>query len=144
MPEPANERRDVVIPTYKSTLTALGVVFVVYVVLLACGLPQKWTRAQFTHHEEAEVAATESVGVETVDSSDAKIDANIGEKRKEERKEEAKDAHNAEETRVPPLWTSAPFVILLLCIAILPLIPKVERWWESNLIVLSSRRSWAL
>ena len=110
MPEPANEGRDVAIPTYKSTLTALGVVFVVYVVLLACGLPQKWTQAQFAHHEEAEVAATESVGVETVDSSDAKIEAeivesNIGEERKEERKEEAKVARNAEETsrssRVP-------------------------------------------
>ncbi len=125
MPEPANKGRDLATPTYKLTLTALSLVFVVYVVLLACGLPQKWTRAQFTRHEEAKVAATESV--ETHDVAESV--------------EEEKVARNAEETssssrvpsRVPPLWTSAPFVILLLCIAILPLIPKVERWWESNL-----------
>lgn len=29
-------------------------------------------------------------------------------------------------------WTVLPFVVLLLCIAILPLIPATERWWEHN------------
>ncbi len=32
----------------------------------------------------------------------------------------------------PPVWTVTPFVILLLCIAVLPLIPATEHWWESN------------
>jgi Na+/H+ antiporter NhaD/arsenite permease-like protein len=32
----------------------------------------------------------------------------------------------------PPLWTALPFVVLLLAIAILPLIPRVSRWWDSN------------
>ncbi|HPD31328.1 MAG TPA: sodium:proton antiporter [Phycisphaerae bacterium] len=32
----------------------------------------------------------------------------------------------------PPLWAVAPFVILLLCIAILPLIHRVEHWWHHN------------
>lgn len=37
------------------------------------------------------------------------------------------------ESMAPPFWTVAPFVLLLGAIAIFPLIPKVEHWWESNL-----------
>jgi Na+/H+ antiporter NhaD/arsenite permease-like protein len=33
----------------------------------------------------------------------------------------------------PPLWTVIPFALLLLAIAVLPLIPFTEHWWESNL-----------
>jgi Na+/H+ antiporter NhaD/arsenite permease-like protein len=33
----------------------------------------------------------------------------------------------------PPLWTVVPFALLLLAIAVLPLIPYTEHWWESNL-----------
>ena len=31
-----------------------------------------------------------------------------------------------------PAWMLIPFVVMLLCIAILPLIPHVGEWWESN------------
>jgi Na+/H+ antiporter NhaD/arsenite permease-like protein len=30
------------------------------------------------------------------------------------------------------LWAALPFVTLLLCIAIVPLIPRCEKWWEHN------------
>ncbi|MFC1783601.1 sodium:proton antiporter, partial [Planctomycetota bacterium] len=33
---------------------------------------------------------------------------------------------------IPPYWAVLPFVTLLLCIAILPLIKKTEHWWEHN------------
>ncbi|MBN1853863.1 MAG: sodium:proton antiporter [Pirellulales bacterium] len=33
----------------------------------------------------------------------------------------------------PALWMILPFAVLLVCIAILPLIPATEHWWESNL-----------
>ena len=33
---------------------------------------------------------------------------------------------------VPPYWSFVPFAALLLCIAILPLVPRVERWWHRN------------
>jgi Na+/H+ antiporter NhaD/arsenite permease-like protein len=33
----------------------------------------------------------------------------------------------------PPYWTVIPFALLLGGIAVLPLIPAVEHWWESNL-----------
>ena len=32
-----------------------------------------------------------------------------------------------------PAWMLIPFVVMLLCIAILPLLPKVGEWWEHNL-----------
>ena len=31
-----------------------------------------------------------------------------------------------------PSWMLIPFVVMLLCIAVLPLIPKVGEWWEEN------------
>ncbi len=31
-----------------------------------------------------------------------------------------------------PVWMLIPFVVMLLCIAILPLIPHVGEWWEHN------------
>lgn len=33
----------------------------------------------------------------------------------------------------PPLWMIGPFVALLLVIAVFPLLPWTEHWWESNL-----------
>lgn len=41
------------------------------------------------------------------------------------------EAHGAED--IPPLWACGPFVGLLLCIAIFPLVPGLQHWWESNL-----------
>jgi Na+/H+ antiporter NhaD/arsenite permease-like protein len=32
----------------------------------------------------------------------------------------------------PPVWACIPFAGLLLCIAILPLVPATAHWWESN------------
>ncbi len=32
----------------------------------------------------------------------------------------------------PPYWSFIPFITLLLCIAILPLIPRTEHWWHKN------------
>jgi Na+/H+ antiporter NhaD/arsenite permease-like protein len=39
------------------------------------------------------------------------------------------------EAALPPLWGlgALPFLILLTCIAVLPLLPVASRWWESNL-----------
>ena len=35
--------------------------------------------------------------------------------------------------QLPPLWACAPFVLLLLSIAILPLVPATTHWWEHNI-----------
>jgi Na+/H+ antiporter NhaD/arsenite permease-like protein len=36
------------------------------------------------------------------------------------------------ELRLPPLGWITPFVVMLLCIALLPLIPHTHHWWETN------------
>src|SRR5262245_2468537 len=36
------------------------------------------------------------------------------------------------EVRLPPLAWVTPFVVMLLCIALLPLLPHAHHWWESN------------
>jgi Na+/H+ antiporter NhaD/arsenite permease-like protein len=41
--------------------------------------------------------------------------------------------HGEPQLVAPPLWTVSPFVLLLAAIAVLPLIPVTEHWWESNL-----------
>ncbi len=101
--------------SYGATSVALVVVFIIYVALLLCGLPQKWTNAQFHNHSHEETA------IEKVDEDSNKIARDF-----------QKDAAEGE-IQCPPLWTSIPFVVLLLCIALLPLIPATEHWWESNL-----------
>ena len=136
MSEAAKEPRTEEIKPYKKTLRALYVVFAVYLLLLLCGLPQKWTAAQFVAHEEAVevVEVEETIGVdqgaeETVVETfeiDASLDRN-------EDAEELAGKLSGEERPIPPQWTAIPFVTLLLCIAILPLIPATEHWWESNL-----------
>lgn len=45
----------------------------------------------------------------------------------------AGEAAHAAEVYVPPLWSVAPFVGLLLIIAVFPLIPALSHWWHSNL-----------
>ncbi len=42
------------------------------------------------------------------------------------------DAGHSGAVHAPAIWSVIPFVGLLLCIAILPLIPATEHWWESN------------
>ena len=104
---------------YRKTKLALLIGFAIYAALLVAGIPQKWTRAQFSHHNEpSEVAAVEN-GAETEIGSSAEAEADEG-------------AELEAPVHYPPIWTSIPFAALLLCIAILPLIPATEHWWESN------------
>ena len=84
----------------------LVVLFIVYVAALFAGIPQKWTAASNTPHHAEEVA--------------------------EEAAAEQEAAGHAE-VKAPPLWAAIPFCVLLLCIAVLPLIPATEHFWESNL-----------
>ena len=121
--------------SYRKTIAALVAVIVVYLGLLIAGLPQKWTAAQFEEHGSHEaVAAAHTVetpeteaAVATAETTEATEASAIPENAEAEAEENA-----ATEPPIPPLWTVAPFVILLLCIAVLPLIPATAHWWESN------------
>jgi len=42
------------------------------------------------------------------------------------------DGHAETDALAPPLWTVTPFLLLLGAIAVLPLIPPIEHWWEEN------------
>ncbi|MBR5415860.1 MAG: sodium:proton antiporter [Thermoguttaceae bacterium] len=96
----------------KPVIWGLVVLFIVYVAALFAGIPQKWTAASNSHHAEA--------AVEQAAPTDAAA------------AEQTAPAEHAE-VKAPPLWAAIPFCVLLLCIAVLPLIPATEHFWESNL-----------
>ena len=130
--------------SYRKTIAALVAVIVVYLGLLVAGLPQKWTAAQFEEHGSHDEAVAAAHAVETPETVATPETAEASEtnetaeaEKTNEASEPAETAAKAEESDAtepptPPLWTVAPFVILLLCIAILPLIPATAHWWESN------------
>lgn len=103
-------------------------VIVVYAVALALGAPQHATAliagaADYGHEAEAGEPAPEEPAAEE-DAQDAPATAPEGEAAHPE------DEHS--EVTAPPLYTVVPFVLLLGAIAVLPLIPFTEHWWESN------------
>lgn len=91
-------------------IAAIVATVVVYLVLAALGLPQKWTSQASGHGED---------GGGHVETGHEDASGEHG--------EQGKAA-----IEPPPLWTVVPFVLLLGAIAVLPLIPWTEHWWESN------------
>ncbi len=90
----------------------------VYGVLAYKGLPQQWTQAANATHTEGHDAAH---GVEShAEPGTVSADAPTPEIQSPARKP------------YPHPVMVAPFAILLLCIALLPLIPATAHWWESN------------
>ena len=93
---------------------ALILILGLYSFLLHQGLPQKWTDLSNTgHHVVESGAGSQEPGEEHADHEHGKH-LKIG-----------PNDH-------PPYYMIAPFAILLLSIAILPLIPATAHWWESN------------
>lgn len=115
---------------------ALVILLLGYVGLVAAKLPQKWTQEANSHSVEshsveshsAESHSSESHGTE----HGTEKSAEHGETAQEGGHGEAGE-HGAEHHAKPPYWMVIPFAALLLCIAVLPLIPATEHWWESNL-----------
>jgi Na+/H+ antiporter NhaD/arsenite permease-like protein len=87
------------------TIWIILAVIGVYAFAAARGLPQRWTEAANAEHAES---------AEPIDA-------------------EPSDASAKHAPAPPPIWMVGPFVLLLAAIALLPLIPKTEHWWESNL-----------
>ncbi|BBO35129.1 sodium:proton antiporter [Lacipirellula parvula] len=95
-------------------LWAILAMLALYGTSFAVGLPQGWTVAALGGHHAEEPAV------------DGTADAHKG----ANDVEHAADAHHAGSP--PPLWTVAPFVLLLGAIATFPLIHATEHWWEHN------------
>jgi len=98
--------------TGNKALWAIVAVLLIYALSFAAGYPQRWTAAALGEH--APVAEAEHADGEQEHASD----------------EHADDAHAA--IAPPPLWTVAPFVLLLGAIAVFPLMHATEHWWEKN------------
>ena len=94
----------------KPVIWGLVILFVIYVAALFAGIPQKWTAASHVQHS-------------AVEAEEAEFAAEVA--------EDEQTGHA--EVSAPPLWAAIPFCVLLLCIAVLPLIPATEHFWESNL-----------
>jgi Na+/H+ antiporter NhaD/arsenite permease-like protein len=99
-----------------------------YGYLLYQGKPQDWT-VRFNTISQKGIADPKEERVPTTKEADGHVlpSEEIGEK----------DAPQAEEAEPqplhPPVIMITPFVVLLLCIAFLPLIPATSHWWESNM-----------
>ncbi|MAT70027.1 MAG: sodium:proton antiporter [Planctomycetaceae bacterium] len=91
-----------------TVVLAIVAIALAYGAILFYGLPQGWTEAALGHAAHA-VAETG---------------------------EAAAEAHGAEPHAAiapPAYWTVIPFVVLLGCIAVLPLMHATEHWWEENI-----------
>lgn len=93
-------------------------VFVLSIMLFGCFSP--WASAQETSLPVVNTS-TQSLSPQSAPSSSH---ATLG--------HEDRDGQTAHERMIPGLPWIAPFAILLLCIAILPLIPATHHWWEHN------------
>jgi len=101
---------------------ALLVVVGLYGLSSLWGLPQYGTKLVNASHQ----TASEEAATESEPPSQHQAD-------KEEHA--AAGPHGTEQRPMaaPPLWMIAPFVLLLGAIAVLPLIPITEHWWDHNL-----------
>ncbi len=95
-------------------MSVVGVILAtlaVYIAALAFGFPQRGTAmvvaGQHTDHSAHDGEAEHTSG-------------------------EGADDHATTHLVPPPVWTVLPFVLLLGAIAVFPLIPALEHWWESN------------
>ncbi|MEN0110579.1 MAG: sodium:proton antiporter [Planctomycetota bacterium] len=136
-------------PSAGPVVGAIIAVLVAYGLMLGFGLPQKGTEIIVAaagdhdggdhggaHHEQSDRDEPHADGGHP--SDDHADDSHDGD-------HDDADDHHAEDGHggsghghhsagpAPPIWTVTPFVLLLLAIALLPLIPATEHWWESNL-----------
>jgi Na+/H+ antiporter NhaD/arsenite permease-like protein len=81
---------------------ALLAIAALYAGACVAGVPQGWTRAVVEAHDAHSEQVPEAPAA----------------------------AHDA--PQAPPLWTIAPFVLLLAAIAVLPLVPATHHWWDNN------------
>ncbi len=108
--------------THRFVIAGIGIVLIAYLILLALGRPQQWSHAANSHGKESEAAAAESEVAEPPAAEHSEA-------------EQSTAPAGEEEPQIvpPPLFMVTPFALLLGAIAVLPLLPWTEHWWESNL-----------
>ncbi len=133
----------------KPLIVAIFGVILVYLVLVVLGLPQKWTdKASDSSHDGGDHAAAQHHGDAEHDHGDAEHDHGDAEHDHGDAEHDhgAADGHDSHAVASggqqgghgggsitpPPIWTVIPFALLLGAIAVLPLLPWTEHWWEDN------------
>ncbi|MEM6799119.1 MAG: sodium:proton antiporter, partial [Planctomycetota bacterium] len=119
-------------------VTALVVVLIGYAAALFMGVPQSLT-AMITdaHHAHSEDGHSKDGHAAHGEAHDAAADHGATD---HSATDHGEHSHGSEtgthathaEGAAPAMWTVIPFVLLLGSIAVLPLIPFTEHWWESN------------
>ena len=92
---------------------ALIFILILYAILLWMGYPQQWTQELNDSFKKTENYVSEK----------AEHDAEYG----------TEPDQTAEKKPRPPIIMVIPFGTLLICVAILPLIPATAHWWENNM-----------
>ncbi len=105
-----------------AVVTALLTSVLAYAVCLSLGLPQYGTELVVEHQAHG-------------GHSDHAVESTHAVEPPSDHGQTATDSHASESehvTMAPPFWTVIPFIILLGAIAIFPLVPALEHWWEFN------------
>ncbi|MDR0391819.1 MAG: sodium:proton antiporter [Planctomycetaceae bacterium] len=114
-----------------------------YIYLVSQGIPQNWTKqATASHHtnnESIHVDADSFVDDDDDDdngeiaNNNSHLPASTDDQHTPKTPAHESPQHNEQIHKHPPYLMVLPFVILLLCIAILPLISSAAHFWENNL-----------
>ncbi|MDR2761452.1 MAG: sodium:proton antiporter [Planctomycetaceae bacterium] len=153
--EPAREHNHEPQPTKLLIPVAILLILILtfYGYLAYKGIPQNWTKmATESHHDESAPACGLKVpSANIIDNESESEPENESDIKSAETKQSTQSLsenstvngdHQSDQKsssgvenlhRRPHALMVLPFVILLLCIAFLPLIPSAERFWESNL-----------
>ncbi len=110
----------------KLMLKAIGIVLLLYIAAALAGLPQKGT-AIIAEMHQAQQQTEADHPADDVSREDAH-----GEKPSGEKAHGEEASGHAEITEHPPYLMLLPFALLLAAIAVLPLVPATEHWWEKN------------
>jgi len=117
-------------------LVAIVVVVAAYLLSAVVGLPQEGARrvAEAQQHDAHQPAGHETPAAEHRPSGGQPGEPTTG-AQPTHGAEGAEPARGSAASRAmhPPFWMVIPFVLLLGAIAVLPLVPFSEHWWESNL-----------
>jgi len=105
-------------------LTVIAVVLVAYIVLALLQVPQKGAAMIAQAAAEGHQSEEHRAGVERPAEPEHEAEVEHG--------EEDHESHATIDEH-PALWMVIPFVLLLGAIALFPLIPATEHWWEYNL-----------
>ncbi len=99
-------------------VAAIFATVLVYAIALSLGLPQYTTDAMVAHldHDAHPAGQTHHTEDEAVHADTATL-----------------PVEGEHVSKAPPFWTVIPFVLLLGAIAIFPLVPTLEHWWEFNI-----------